>query len=556
MAINAPTTSVTQISKPGIDEDRLINVAYSDPSKAAQYSEFLTNEDIDPQFEKEKPLFETLKDDPLTIGEGDVLGYGAGTNLWTLSEAQKEAREKQLGQLEGVPDLLFGWEGTGYGSLEGKASQFNIGEIGRRTEDEALFGTTDPTGTKVDKGREVSDTSVDPIEEQFRGDDRSWLEQQRDKLLGDPQRTKEQAQSLWNVVPKPAVSFERSTKPFKTGLSTTSTPSSVGTSAAPPASLAAAPRTGGAGLSPTGAPMYGSTSGALTSTASSAGAPITGSAGYGATVGAGGTAAAEEAAGGWGEFKSGALTTATQLLTIYGAKQDFDRDTSEGKFSGSLKLAALVYKPLAPFVAAYEALKWLTGWGGVGSWFPGGGYKHPMGGVEFRLGTEAGINDDSDNSKFRYPGADDYDQLIADDSLRIVAPYSWGYNGFPHPEVKKQAQKQIGYLYGFADRYGLDVNEDVFIKAATGTGGFEKHKPSGDRKVSVLERIDNIENGSTTANQWLREVMEYTGPNGQRIISGIPKSQNISTTTGLYEGFASQEEFQNDVAKYNTEYYG
>ena len=62
MAINAPTTSVTQISKPGIDEDRLINVAYSDPSKAAQYSEFLTKEDIDPQFEKEKPLFETLKE--------------------------------------------------------------------------------------------------------------------------------------------------------------------------------------------------------------------------------------------------------------------------------------------------------------------------------------------------------------------------------------------------------------------------------------------------------------------------------------------------------------
>ena len=304
------------------------------------------------------------------------------------------------------------------------------------------------------------------------------------------------------------VNLANYTTSFSTGLDTVASQASIGLSAAPAASLA------GQAAQPT-----------------------------------------SEAASTWGQFGSDALKVGGKLLQIYGIKAAFDSGTAEGKVSGTLQTAALINPVTAPYVMAYEAIKLLTGWGGIGKWFKGGGYKHPMGGVEFRLGTEAGISDDSDNSKFKYPNADDYDQLIADDSLRIVAPYSWGYNGFPHPEVKKQAQKQIDYLYAFSDKYNVDINEDVFIKAATGTGGFEKHKPSGDRQVSVLERIDNIENGSTTANQWLREVMEYTGPNGERIVSGNPMSQQIDEQSGLYKSFASQEEFELDVQKFSQEFY-
>ena len=49
--------------------------------------------------------------------------------------------------------------------------------------------------------------------------------------------------------------------------------------------------------------------------------------------------------------------------------------------------------------------------------------------------------------------------------------------------------------------------------------------------------------------------MEYVGPNGEKIISGTPRSSNINTETGMYEGFNSQEEFQNDVSNFNTEFY-
>ena len=71
----------------------------------------------------------------------------------------------------------------------------------------------------------------------------------------------------------------------------------------------------------------------------------------------------------------------------------------------------------------------------------------------------------------------------------------------------------------------------------------------------MLERIDSIGNGSETANQWLREVFEYTGPNGEKIVSGTPRSQNINLTTGLYDGFATQEDFEADVDKFSQEFY-
>ena len=317
------------------------------------------------------------------------------------------------------------------------------------------------------------------------------------------------------------VNLAKYTESFRTGLGTAATQGSIGLSSAPPASLA------GQGTGVTTAAPTGS---AIPS---------------------------------WGS----ALKTGTTLLQIYSIKQAFDSGTAEGKVSGSLQAAALINPTLAPFVAAYEGIKLLTGWGGIGKWFRGGGYKHPMGGVEFRLTSQAimdknktetnktGMPSDSDQTAWLNAGNPLFDEAAENDTLRLTAPYSWGYNGFPHPEVKKQAEKQIDYLYSFADRYGLDVNEQTFIKAATGSGGFQKHKPSGDRGVSVLERIDSIGNGSETANQWLREVFEYEGPNGEKIVSGTPRSQNINQQSGLYDGFATQEDFEADVEKFSQEFY-
>ena len=311
---------------------------------------------------------------------------------------------------------------------------------------------------------------------------------------------------------------------FSTGLGTTATQGSIGLSSAPPASLA------GQGTGVTTTATTGSTGSAIPS---------------------------------WGDT----LKVGAQIAQIYGIQQAFASGTAEGKVSGTLQTAALINPTLAPFVAGYEAIKLLTGWGGIGKWFRGGGYKHPMGGVEFRLTSQAimdknktetnkiGMPSDADQTAWLNAGNPLFDEAVENDTLRLTAPYSWGYNGFPHPEVKKQAEKQIDYLYSFADRYGLDVNEETFIKAATGSGGFQKHKPSGDRGVSVLERIDSIGNGSETANQWLREVFEYTGPNGEKIVSGTPRSQNINQQSGLYDGFTTQEDFEADVEKFSQEFY-
>ena len=342
-------------------------------------------------------------------------------------------------------------------------------------------------------------------------------------------------------------------KNFSTGLGTTATQGSVGLSSAPPASLA------GQGTGLTMTPYVGS--------ATTSAAPI----GYGAIGSQAGNVASRGFSGtGYGGINkgsagswSGALKGVGTALQIYGIHQAFSSGTAEGKVSGTLQTAALMNPALGPYVAAYEAIKMLTGWGGIGKWFRGGGYKHPMGGVEFRLTSQKymdkynGIppSDGSDQAAWLNAGNPEFDEAAENDTLRLTAPYSWGYNGFPHPEVKKQAEKQIDYLYSFADRYGLDVNEQTFIKAATGSGGFEKHKPSGDRGVSVLERIDSIGNGSETANQWLREVFEYTGPNGEKIVSGTPRSQNINQQSGLYDGFATQEDFEADVDKFSQEFY-
>ena len=79
-----------------IPEEPNISVPYSDPSINAQYSEFLKGEDLEDKFEAEEPLFETIKDEPVTIGDADPLGLTAGSGLWTISKKQKESNKKRL----------------------------------------------------------------------------------------------------------------------------------------------------------------------------------------------------------------------------------------------------------------------------------------------------------------------------------------------------------------------------------------------------------------------------------------------------------------------------
>jgi len=536
-----------------------IKVAYNDPSLAGQYSEFMTKEDLDPEFKKEDPLFKTLQDNPLTIGEDDKIGYGAGTNLWSLSEKQREARKKQLGKFGSTPDnLLFDLDFKTFGQFD----DAGFGASSLDKEYDTLFLQEGEEPETIADPVEQMEQSVQPLDERAEDflDDRSWLEQQRDKLLEDPQKTKEQTQTLWNIIPK------KLDDSFRTGLATRATPYSIGESTAPTHSLAgAAPPSPYAPTMTTRLGYTGSTT-----------PPV----GYGAITQQGvdyGTAAAKYA--GWTGTGYGKLTPAasaypswsqaakvgSQLLTLWSAKQAFDSGTNEGKFSGSLQLATLLNPALAPYVAAYEALKWLTGWKGIGGLWDKK-QKMPMGGAEYRVTStdiieqnNGQLPSDRDQSAWLNAGNPLFDQAVKEDKLRITVPYSWGYNGFPDHEVKKAAQKQVDYLYAFADRYGLDVNEDVFIKAATGSGGFQKYKPTGDREPgtnhSVLERIDSVGNGSSSASQWLREVMEYEGPNGEKVVSGTPRSSNINPATGMYDGFASQEEFQNDVGNFNTEFY-
>ena len=234
-----------------------------------------------------------------------------------------------------------------------------------------------------------------------------------------------------------------------------------------------------------------------------------------------------------------------------------------GKF-----FASLMGGPVGWALGAATLLGGLFGKGGL---FGGGGDKPPMGGTEFRVtstdimdqyrdkGSKTGIPKDTDQSAWLYPGSDAWNQAMAEDKLRITVPYSWGYNGFDHGSVRRQAQDNVDYLYAFADIEKIFGKEANFYKAALGVEGFEKYKPSGDRKVSWLERIDSIGNGAPSAGAWLRSVMEYEGPNGERILEGdIYKGVRIDPNTGMPTkvGYADQESFQDAVEKFNQEYYG
>ena len=475
----------------------------------------------------EVPEIKESKKDIDVAGGSKALSGSVSQNVLLFSEEEKEKERKRLGTAGDPLNIQTGLstrvglssDVVNLGAIAGKRKISPSGGIGI-LEDDPITPAREDLGQKeledlFEPAEQVPQIGIKELDEgydigkkiydQFTFEDGA--------ITTPPSSTNNIGQYAGS-----GVNLANYTTSFSTGLGTVASQASIGLSAAPAASLA------GQAAEP-----------------------------------------AAEAVSKLSQFGSDALKVGGKLLQIYGIKAAFDSGTAEGKVSGTLQTAALINPVTAPYVMAYEAIKLLTGWGGIGKWFKGGGYKHPMGGVEFRVTSQDildknnGVPSDSDQTAWLNAGTPEFDKAVENDTLRITAPYSWGYNGYDSSIVKGQAQKQIDYLYAFADRYNVDINEDVFIKAATGSGGFEKYKPTGDRAPgtnhSILERIDSVGNGSSTANQWLREVFEYTGPNGEKIVSGTPSSNNINVNTGLKDGFASQQDFENDITEFSNNFY-
>ena len=170
--------------------------------------------------------------------------------------------------------------------------------------------------------------------------------------------------------------------------------------------------------------------------------------------------------------------------------------------------------------------------------------KVPMGGVEFRLVDDAG-------NQFARP------EEGKDRKIKAVNAHS--YNGFNSSALASQANKQVDYLYGFADHFDLEVNEDVWADAAFGSNNTPIYMPRGREAPyrSVLERIDSEGDGSLSPTEWLRHALEYQSPDGRRIIDGdIYKGVRIGPNgLPMKVGYKTQEDFQEEVAKFNKQFY-
>ena len=267
-----------------------------------------------------------------------------------------------------------------------------------------------------------------------------------------------------------------------------------------------------------------------------AGAWSVGAQGYGATIGAGASTAS------WATRAAPYMKYAGHAFSLYGAKQAWD---SGDKAGALLHTASLLFPPLKWAAFAYDVFKMFGGWGG-------GKEKPPMGGVEYAVYNR-------DTNQRAFPDDPSTSDHYDPDNMRIQTHTSWGYNGFDHQKWRSASQKNVDYMYAFAEEFDLDVNEDVFIKAARGTSGYEKYKPDGDRQVSWLERVDSIGNGAPNANGWLQAVFEYESPDGKRIIDGnIYKGVRIDPNTGMpvRVGYASQEKFEEAVGDFNKKFWG
>ena len=206
---------------------------------------------------------------------------------------------------------------------------------------------------------------------------------------------------------------------------------------------------------------------------------------------------------------------------------------SAGFIAGS-QFAAL----MGPIGIAMAGVSLLSSKGGL---FGGGKSKPPMGGVEFRLVDDAGKQ---------------YTNVQEGQKRRIKAVNAHSYNGYNAGALQAQANKNVDYMYAFADEFGLKVNESAWANAAFGPN---KYMPRGREAPyrSVLERIDSAGDGSVSPGEWLRHAMEYEGPNGQRILEGqVYKGVRIGQNgMPVKVGYRTQEEFENAVSEFNKKYF-
>ena len=170
--------------------------------------------------------------------------------------------------------------------------------------------------------------------------------------------------------------------------------------------------------------------------------------------------------------------------------------------------------------------------------------KHPMGGIEFRLVDDEG---------------NQYGSVQENKNTRIKAVNAHSYNGFNSSALASQANKQVDYLYAFADHFDLEVNEDVWANAAFGANNTPIYMPKGREAPykSVLERIDSEGDGSSSPTEWLRHALEYQSPDGRRIVDGdIYKGVRIGPDgMPMKVGYKNQEAFQEAVANFNKQFY-
>ena len=270
-----------------------------------------------------------------------------------------------------------------------------------------------------------------------------------------------------------------------------------------------------------GSSSYYQTSGAPTLTGQLAGAGTAVLGAYSAYDAAkGGIDSPQEAL----QFAGGTLTTLAGLQTA-------------GIMAGS-QFATMMAGPVGWAIAGAS---FLAASGIIGG---GGRSKPPMGGVEFRLVDDAGKQ---------------YARPEEGQKRKIKAVNAHSYNGFNSSALQAQANKNVDYMYAFADEFGLKVNEGVWSNAAFGGDGVDKYMPRGREAPyrSALERIDSMGDGSESPSEWLRHAMEYEGPNGERIVEGdIYKGTKIGPDgMPMKVGYKTQEAFQEAVANFNQQFY-
>jgi hypothetical protein len=219
------------------------------------------------------------------------------------------------------------------------------------------------------------------------------------------------------------------------------------------------------------------------------------------------------------QFGAGTLTTLAGLQTA--------------GIMGGTQFAAIMANPYIAIPLAAASIL-------VGAGVFNGKSKPPMGGVEFRLVDDAGKQ---------------YSNVQEGQKRRIKAVNPHSYNGFNSGALLAKANKNVDYLYAFADEFGLKINESAWANAAFGPN---KYMPRGREAPyrSALERIDSMGDGSKNPTEWLRHALEYEGPNGERIVEGnIYKGLRIVNGQPVRAGYRSQEDFQKAVDKFNKQFF-